>query len=59
MLINYYSGRFYYLVGLTRMAEPDSQEKEFVHYTPQHPLPEEIRTMTRDDTVCQYCGLVI
>ena len=32
-------------------------EKEFLKFTPQHPLPDEIRKMTRDDTVCQYCGV--
>lgn len=26
-------------------------------YLPQHPLPEEIKEMKRDDTVCQFCGV--
>ena len=39
------------------MTEPDVEETNFQRYTPQHPLPEEIRKMTRDDTVCQYCGV--
>ena len=26
-------------------------------YKPQHPLPEEIRKMRPDDTVCQFCGV--
>merc|ERR1711979_29760 len=25
--------------------------------TSQHPLPEEIRKMTRDETVCKFCGV--
>ncbi|RUS80787.1 hypothetical protein EGW08_011457, partial [Elysia chlorotica] len=28
-----------------------------LHYTPQHPLPEEIKKLARDDTVCKYCGV--
>ncbi|KAK7471368.1 hypothetical protein BaRGS_00035974 [Batillaria attramentaria] len=39
------------------MTEPDTENDAFARYTPQHPLPEEIRKMTRDDTVCQYCGV--
>ncbi|KAK3800364.1 hypothetical protein RRG08_052749 [Elysia crispata] len=35
----------------------NSGENGFPHYTPQHPLPEEIKKLTRDDTVCKYCGV--
>ncbi|OWF56036.1 leucine-, glutamate- and lysine-rich protein 1-like [Mizuhopecten yessoensis] len=34
-------------------AEPG----EFEHYHPQHPLPEGIRKMEHDDTICKYCGV--
>ena len=27
------------------------------HHVPEHPLPEEIQTMDRDDTVCKFCGI--
>ena len=27
------------------------------HGTPQHPLPEELRKMPRDETVCKFCGV--
>lgn len=37
------------------MSEINSEEVE--HYTPQHPLPETIRKMERDETVCRYCGV--
>ncbi|KAK7093217.1 hypothetical protein V1264_007010 [Littorina saxatilis] len=39
------------------MTEPEVKDEQFPHYTPLHPLPEEIRKMSREDTVCQYCGV--
>ena len=34
------------------------QENErFERYTPQFPLPVDITTMSRQDTVCQFCGV--
>lgn len=34
------------------------QEKErFERYTPQYPLPSDITNMSRQDTVCQFCGV--
>lgn len=32
-------------------------EPVFERYSPQHPLPEEIQNLPRDDTVCHYCGV--
>ena len=29
----------------------NNEEDGFPHYTPQHPLPEEIKKLARDDTV--------
>lgn len=26
-------------------------------YVPEHPLPDEVRNMQRDETVCKYCGV--
>jgi len=31
--------------------------EKFEHYTPQFPLPSDITTMSRQDTVCQFCGV--
>ena len=31
--------------------------EEFEKYIPQHPLPSELQTMKRDDTVCKFCGV--
>lgn len=31
--------------------------ENFKAHKPEHPLPEEIRKMTRDDTVCKFCGV--
>lgn len=38
------------------MSEVESGEMK-ERYTPQHPLPEEIQKMERDETVCRYCGV--
>ena len=36
----------------------DMQEKEhFERYIPQFPLPVDIANMSRQDTVCQFCGV--
>ena len=31
--------------------------QSFERHVPQHPLPEEIKKMDRDDTVCKFCGV--
>ncbi|XP_033763718.1 leucine-, glutamate- and lysine-rich protein 1-like [Pecten maximus] len=46
----------------TKMSEgkpedADGDPGRFEHYHPQHPLPEGIRKMEHDDTVCKYCGV--
>ncbi|KAH9513514.1 Leucine-, glutamate- and lysine-rich protein 1 [Bulinus truncatus] len=41
----------------TQMANKEENEEDFKHYTPQHPLPQEIQNLTRDKTVCKYCGV--
>lgn len=35
-----------------KMAEP-----QFVKYTPQKELPEEIKSLPRSETVCKFCGV--
>ena len=32
-------------------------ESNISNFRPQHPLPEEVRSMKRDETVCKYCGV--
>ncbi|XP_069115679.1 probable DNA double-strand break repair Rad50 ATPase [Argopecten irradians] len=46
----------------TKMSEGKPEDTNgdpgrFEHYHPQHPLPEGIRKMEHDDTVCKYCGV--
>lgn len=31
--------------------------QENIIYHPQHPLPNEIRQMDHEDTICKYCGI--
>ncbi|CAF0717704.1 unnamed protein product [Adineta steineri] len=33
------------------------EQERFERYTPQFPLPADISTMSREDTVCQFCGV--
>ncbi|KAL4220874.1 Leucine glutamate and lysine-rich protein 1 [Mactra antiquata] len=39
------------------MSEVESADERTERFTPQHPLPEAIQKMDRDDTVCRYCGV--
>ena len=38
------------------MADND-EESNVARLELQHPLPEEIRKMARDETVCKFCGV--
>jgi hypothetical protein len=33
------------------------EQEHFERYTPQFPLPVDISNMSRQDTVCQFCGV--
>jgi hypothetical protein len=33
------------------------KQEQFERYTPQYPLPVDITDMSRQDTVCQFCGV--
>jgi hypothetical protein len=33
------------------------KQEHFERYTPQFPLPVDITDMSRQDTVCQFCGI--
>jgi hypothetical protein len=33
------------------------EQEHFERYTPQFPLPADITSMSRQDTVCQFCGV--
>lgn len=37
--------------------EGEENKTNLNRYVPEHPLPEEIRKMEKDDTVCQFCGV--
>ena len=41
---------------LVSIADMQEQER-FERYTPQFPLPVDITNMSRQDTVCQFCGV--
>lgn len=43
----------------TRISDRLSQDEtaRFEKHTPIYPLPNEILTMPRDETVCQFCGV--
>ena len=33
------------------------EDQALKRYVPEHPLPQEIQEMKKDDTVCQFCGV--
>ena len=33
------------------------EDQSFERFVPEHPLPQEIQNMKKDDTVCQFCGV--
>lgn len=35
----------------------DRKNEPFEKHTPMYPLPKEILSMKRDETVCQFCGV--
>nr|XP_014345891.1 PREDICTED: leucine-, glutamate- and lysine-rich protein 1 isoform X2 [Latimeria chalumnae] len=43
-------------MALQQNSEPNQQDAMEQHI-PIHPLPEEIQKMSRDETVCKYCGV--
>ncbi|PKU37955.1 leucine- glutamate- and lysine-rich protein 1 [Limosa lapponica baueri] len=55
--------KFYLLALLTRptavsFPDPTAEFREAMErHIPIHALPEEIRKMPRDETVCKYCGV--
>ncbi|XP_012944249.1 putative leucine-rich repeat-containing protein DDB_G0290503 [Aplysia californica] len=40
-----------------KLTDENDNSECFSRYTPQHPLPEELKKLARDDTVCKYCGV--
>ena len=43
-------------LSMTDNEEP-KDEKNIARLELEHPLPEEIRKMARDETVCKFCGV--
>lgn len=41
------------------MSESKTEDEtlSFKRYDPKYPLPQEILQMSRDETVCQFCGV--
>ena len=39
------------------MAAPQVELEKFERYNPVNPLPEEIRSLSNDETVCKFCGV--
>jgi len=35
----------------------EKKDEQFIKHTPVYPLPPEIQTMNKDETVCQFCGV--
>ena len=51
--VSYLSCSFFFFFLVVDMQKGD----QFEHYTPQFPLPVDIASMSRQDTVCQFCGV--
>ncbi len=38
-------------------GEVEKENESLERHVPEHPLPEELQKMKRDDTVCRFCGV--
>ena len=42
---------------MVKMEQTEQEDEQIERPSLEHPLPEEIRKLARDETVCKFCGV--